>query len=173
MANRMDQLIVHDREQTKRIPDRRSTSSIGQTEQTLSRMKRVENGVDRRTTLVELAQRESPPLPSRPPTAQSLAPFLRWVGGKQKILHELQNCLPGDVASRYYREPFAGAAALFFALAPGSGTLSDINAHLIDCYENVRKTPGIVSRHLDQHARSTSESHYYKVRKEYNSRGPS
>jgi len=67
-----------------------------------------------------------------------------------------------------YREPFAGGAALFFALRPARAVLTDANEHLIRCYAHVRTRPTLISRYLAQHARRTSESYYYAVRDKYN-----
>ena len=42
-------------------------------------------------------------------------PIVKWAGGKSKLLGELLARVPAHV--RTYAEPFAGGAALFFALA--------------------------------------------------------
>lgn len=105
--------------------------------------------------------------------SRSLRPFLRWAGGKQQILPQLRQFVPGDVADRRYVEPFAGAAALFFALTPERAALSDANGHLIDCYRSVSESPETVSRYVDQYATMTSEPEYYRIRDKYNSGRPS
>ena len=72
-------------------------------------------------------------------------PIVKWAGGKTRLLPELLQRIPKDV--RTYAEPFAGGAALFFALAPGldSGVrkvrravLADQNEELIACYRAVK-----------------------------------
>jgi DNA adenine methylase len=105
--------------------------------------------------------------------AEPLSPFLRWAGGKRQVLRQLRLFLPEDIENRHYREPFAGAAALFFSLSPKVATLSDANKHLIDCYQYVRESPGVVSNYLERHAQATSQRHYYTVREQYNSSAPS
>lgn len=73
------------------------------------------------------------------PLAQSVAaprPFLKWVGGKSRMLQELKSRLPAKF-NRYY-ESFCGGAALFFSLAPERATLSDANEELIITYTVVR-----------------------------------
>lgn len=64
------------------------------------------------------------------------APLLRWAGSKRKLLPKL---LPywSEQAKRYI-EPFAGSAALFFAISPKTAILSDINRELIETYRTVR-----------------------------------
>ena len=42
-------------------------------------------------------------------------PIVKWAGGKTKLLEPLTQRVPTQI--RTYAEPFAGGAALFFALA--------------------------------------------------------
>lgn len=95
-------------------------------------------------------------------------PFLRWIGGKQKLVKQLADRLPPDFDNHEYHEPFLGAASLFFNRVPQAAHLSDLNSHLIDCYCQVRDKPGLVARHLQRHARENSEEYYYEQRRAYN-----
>ncbi|MGH2397897.1 MAG: DNA adenine methylase [bacterium] len=104
------------------------------------------------------------------PDGDPLRPLLRWVGGKQQIVTKLVHYLPKDIFDRRYLEPFAGAASLFFRIAPSRAVLSDANPHLIACYECIRDNPLAVARELSCHARDSSEAHYYGVRRAYNRR---
>lgn len=104
------------------------------------------------------------------PDDDPLRPLFRWVGGKQQIVTKLVGYLPKDVFDRRYREPFAGAASLFFRIAPSRAVLSDANPHLIACYNCIRDNPLAVARELSYHERETSEAHYYHVRRAYNRR---
>ena len=67
-------------------------------------------------------------------------PFLKWAGGKTRLLPELVRRLPSAFAA--YHEPFLGSGALFFALHRlgrlGRVFLSDLNPELIDAYRAVR-----------------------------------
>ncbi len=67
-------------------------------------------------------------------------PFLKWAGGKTKLLDPLTKVLPEKIG-RYY-EPFLGGGALFFHLASlrrfETAVLGDFNPELINCYEVVR-----------------------------------
>lgn len=99
-----------------------------------------------------------------------LKPLLNWVGGKRNLVTRLRQLLPADILERTYREPFLGAASLFFALRPAKAVLSDLNEHLITCYESVRDAPSAVAAYLRDHARNNTADYYYRVRDEYNQR---
>jgi DNA adenine methylase len=64
-------------------------------------------------------------------------PFLRWAGGKQKLVKHLLPFLPPPNAFRRYFENFLGAGAVFFATGPIAAVLGDINRELMTCYEQV------------------------------------
>ena len=58
---------------------------------------------------------------------------IKWVGGKTRLLHELQSRLPPIVET--YFEPFCGGAALFFSSNFTNSHLNDFNSELINFYE--------------------------------------
>jgi len=66
------------------------------------------------------------------------SPFLKWVGGKSKLLPELEKHLPASLKTKRYHEPFVGGGALFFAAQPRRANLSDSNAELVHAYQQVR-----------------------------------
>jgi DNA adenine methylase len=68
--------------------------------------------------------------------APKLRPFLKWVGGKNRVLPQLKPLLPPRIGR--YHEPFVGGGAMFFSLQPREAHLWDINAELINCYEVTR-----------------------------------
>src|SRR6185369_15143267 len=72
--------------------------------------------------------------------------------------------------TRNYIEPFAGSAALFFALKPTRATLADLNGHLINAMRQVRDDPARVFTSLRQMDRS--ERTYYRVRSAFNKAAP-
>ena len=94
------------------------------------------------------------------PSTPRARPFLKWAGGKGRLLEQLRPLLPGRFA-RYF-EPFAGGAALFFDLRPEHAELTDINSELIDCYRAVRDKVEPVIGALKRHR--YDEAHYYRVR---------
>jgi DNA adenine methylase len=103
--------------------------------------------------------------------AAEASPIVKWVGGKSKLLPELIARLP-DRFGRYY-EPFAGGAAMFFAIAPrlaGGAVLNDRNPDLIATYRAVAKDVDAVIRRLEIHRKHHGEKHYYSVRERWNDR---
>lgn len=74
-------------------------------------------------------------------TDQRLArPVVKWAGGKSRLADRIVAFAPEKIDR--YVEPFAGGAALFFALSNGlrfrRAFLSDVNAELIHFYRTVR-----------------------------------
>lgn len=76
-----------------------------------------------------------------------MKPIVKWAGGKTKLLPELLARVPATIGT--YVEPFAGGAALFFALADAAAEgrkkprferaiLADKNEDLVACYRAVR-----------------------------------
>lgn len=96
-------------------------------------------------------------------------PFLKWAGGKTRLLPQLLDAAPRQY--RRYYEPFVGGGALFFALQPAEAVLGDDNSDLIETYRAVRSDlDAVVDRlrvHASEHARS---SYYYEVRDRWNLR---
>lgn len=63
-------------------------------------------------------------------------PFLKWAGGKGRLLEAYAPLFPSRF-ERYF-EPFVGAGAVFFYLAPAIAELSDMNSELVVSYQMVR-----------------------------------
>ncbi|HXU22776.1 MAG TPA: Dam family site-specific DNA-(adenine-N6)-methyltransferase [Tepidiformaceae bacterium] len=67
-------------------------------------------------------------------------PFLKWAGGKARLAPRIVASAP--VTFGRYHEPFAGAGAVFFALAEARpampAALSDANEALMECFRVVR-----------------------------------
>lgn len=93
--------------------------------------------------------------------------YLRWAGGKQRLISRLLPFTPTQLSGAYY-EPFLGAGSMFFALAPERGVLSDLNGHLVRSFMFVRDRPELVAQYLRSHAANSSKEHYYRVRETYN-----
>jgi DNA adenine methylase len=88
-------------------------------------------------------------------------PFLKWAGGKTRLLPTLRVSLPPKAFKRYF-EPFLGGAALFFDLAPNQAFLNDSNPDLINCYHIVRDRPDDLLAALK--CFKMTEPEYYKIR---------
>ena len=116
-------------------------------------------------------------MPAKPPVAQTRLPcvppasrpFVKWAGGKRRLLRDLQ----GDIPERFgrYHEPFVGGGALFFHLAgrrpPASepwAVLSDANRRLVRTYRAVRDQPKRLIERLREHAADHSKDSFYAVR---------
>ena len=89
-----------------------------------------------------------------------IKPFLKWAGGKTRLLPALRQSLPPRF-NRYF-EPFVGGGAFFFDLSPSDAVLGDSNPELMNCYEVVRERPDELIDALSGF--SVSESEFYKVR---------
>lgn len=77
-------------------------------------------------------------------------PFLKWAGGKTKLLLEIREHVP-TAMGRYF-EPFVGGGAVFFDLQDRSerfeATLSDTNGALMITYQVVRDEVDELARRL-------------------------
>jgi len=81
-------------------------------------------------------------------------PFLKWVGGKAKLLPDILPLLEVmrlRAGNGRYHEPFLGGGAVFFALRPKYAYLSDANPHLVRTYAGVEEDPAAVCRALDRY----------------------
>jgi len=95
------------------------------------------------------------------PRIATASPFLKWAGGKTELLPELIRRLPRSYNT--YWEPFLGGGALFFAQAPASAVLSDLNEELVNCYEVVKTSVDSLISELKGHRNTLS--HFLHVRK--------
>jgi DNA adenine methylase len=74
-------------------------------------------------------------------------PFLKWAGGKRKLVAQLLSRVPTSWTGRYF-EPFLGGGAMFFALNPDTAVLGDINQRLMRAYGGVRYDVEVVIEKL-------------------------
>jgi DNA adenine methylase len=89
-------------------------------------------------------------------------PFLKWAGGKGRLLSQYQSFFPKSFTTYY--EPFLGGGAIFFRLLPSQAVLTDINPELVNVYCCVRDQAEAVISLLEQHSRLHSSEYYYQVR---------
>lgn len=84
-----------------------------------------------------------------------IKPFLKWVGGKSRLVNQLLPMMPNGY--NIYREPFLGSGALFFALQPKRAILSDSNADLINTFVQLRdRSEDLI------YVLNALQKHYYK-----------
>ena len=88
-------------------------------------------------------------------------PFLRWAGGKNWLLKNLNDYLPKNGFNNYI-EPFLGGGSIFFYLSPKDAILSDLNNELIETYCVLRDSVGPIIDVLQTY--SNTESFYYQIR---------
>lgn len=88
-------------------------------------------------------------------------PFLKWAGGKRWLASV---GVPRPASFERLVEPFAGSAAVFFALSPKRALLSDINDDLINLYQVIKNYPNEIDRLLTLHHRRHSKDYYYRIR---------
>ena len=121
-------------------------------------------------------------------------PFLKWVGGKTQIIHDVMALFPKQIHN--YHEPFLGGGSVLLALLSDksitvSGRIyaSDINPHLIAIYKNIQHHPeqlieevrkitdayakcsgSVVNRApvSIQEAMTSPESYYFWIRSHFN-----
>ena len=106
-------------------------------------------------------------------------PFLKWVGGKRKLIPQLEPKFPKFVKSNEftYVEPFLGGGAMFFYLISKykvkKAYLNDLNDKLIDTYINVRDNSDKLIKALKKlqssyYKASDKKDFYLKKRTEFN-----
>ena len=105
------------------------------------------------------------PSPSSPPTVPA-RPFLKWAGGKGRVLSQYVSYFPEF--STYY-EPFLGGGAIFFHLQASSSSMSnaflmDINEELVNVYRCIRDQVEAVIDRLIVHQHHHGSEYYYQIR---------
>ncbi len=96
------------------------------------------------------------------------SPFIKWVGGKGRLLPLLTPMLPPGVDRMRHVEPFVGGGALFFHRRPVRALLCDVNPSLVDTYTAIRDEVDEVIGHLGALAARHGDGSYYAVRERYN-----
>jgi len=89
-----------------------------------------------------------------------IKPFLKWAGGKTRLLAALRQSLPPRF-NRYF-EPFVGGGAFYFDLSPRVAVLGDSNPELMNCYEVVRDQPEELIESISK--LRVSEPEFYRLR---------
>ena len=94
-----------------------------------------------------------------------IKPFIRWVGGKSRLVSRILPHVPTDI--RNYYEPFLGGGAVFLACASrvsGRSYLADLNEHLIAAWVAMRDYQSELRPLLDWYLANDSKEFYYEVR---------
>ncbi|AFY57091.1 DNA adenine methylase Dam [Rivularia sp. PCC 7116] len=91
-------------------------------------------------------------------------PFLKWAGGKSKLIPQIRIYLPEAQTYKNYYEPFLGGGAVFFHLQPYAAMLTDVNSELIDTYNCVKNNLEELISLLKIHENNHSKEYYYSLR---------
>lgn len=94
-----------------------------------------------------------------------IKPFIRWVGGKSRLLARILPHVPTSI--RNYYEPFLGGGAVFLACASrvsGRSHLADLNEHLVAAWVAMRDHQSELRPLLDRYLVNDSKEFYYEVR---------
>lgn len=96
---------------------------------------------------------------------ETVKPFLRWVGGKTRLLPKILPHLPEKIGN--YHEPFLGSGAIFFAIQSrilGTSYLSDLNEELFNIWSIVKDDPERLLFGLQAYRGRDNEEEYYIIR---------
>lgn len=110
-------------------------------------------------------------------------PFLKWAGGKGKLLTQLENFFPRQLDGRpfTYVEPFVGGGAMLFHILNkhpeiSQAIINDLNSHLIVSYRTIKDHPHelierlflLEKKYLDLKGEEEKKSFYLDVRDIFN-----
>jgi len=96
-------------------------------------------------------------------------PFVKWAGGKARLVPVLLAHLPPHADELRHVEPFVGGGALFFARRPARALLADSNRRLMDAYQAIQQAVDGVIGGLEVLATGHSVMRFEEVRELFNS----
>lgn len=95
-------------------------------------------------------------------------PFLKWPGGKFRLLSQILAHLP---KKRCLVEPFVGAGSIFLNTGFSHCVINDINPDLMNLYQYLQSTGLASLKHLESFFQSENNqaARYYQLRARFNS----
>ena len=99
----------------------------------------------------------------------SIAPFVKWAGGKRQLIPQIRERMP-EKYNDYY-EPFVGGGAVIFDLLPANALINDINKALINTYRTICNESDAFLKEvnrLDNDMWEDGKKYYYSIREHYN-----
>lgn len=99
----------------------------------------------------------------------SVAPFVKWAGGKRQLIPQIRERMP-ETYNRYF-EPFVGGGAVVFGIRPSKALINDINRALINVYQRICNDPEEFLREIkkiDSEMWEDGKQYYYSIREHYN-----
>lgn len=111
------------------------------------------------------------------PSITPATPFIKWVGGKTRLLPELRKRMPKRIGT--YVEPFVGGGALFFDMQPAYAILNDVCPMLVNLYITIRDNKDELVDSLNCYEKeyntltsiNAKKGFYYQYRVKFNARG--
>ncbi len=99
-----------------------------------------------------------------------MKPFLKWAGGKYRIIHRIKEQLP---PGNRLVEPFVGSGAVFLNTGYPSYLLSDSNADLINLFQVLKEEGEAFVEYCHGYFTPAlnREEEYYRLRSEFNRTG--
>ncbi len=96
-----------------------------------------------------------------------IRPFLKWPGGKYRLVPTLQHHLP---ASRFLVEPFVGAGALFLNASHPEIIVNDINPDLINLFRLLQTSSSTFIKEAQKLfvTKNNRKAVYYRLRQRFN-----
>ncbi len=96
-------------------------------------------------------------------------PFLKWAGGKYRLVPILQKCFPKN--KKRFVEPFVGSASVSLNVSYGEYLINDYNEDVSNIFSVLKEHEGKFISDACQmfsHKNNTQEK-YYEFREEFNS----
>jgi len=105
-----------------------------------------------------------------------LKPFIKYCGGKSRLLPYIFEHLPDLTTINNYFEPFVGGGSVFFGFYSNDKyhnykrqyTISDINNNLINCYEIIKNNINQLIIELKKDIYKNEKTNYYTCRNRFN-----
>ncbi len=105
---------------------------------------------------------------SPPASSQNfIRPFLKWAGGKYRLLPRIINSLP---AGKRLIEPFAGSGAVFLNAGFKDNLIADANPDLVTLYQVLQQHGERFINHVETlfTAETNNREFYYRLREAFN-----
>lgn len=91
---------------------------------------------------------------------KSIAPFVKWVGGKRQLITHIAKLMPKKFT--HYYEPFVGGGAVLFGLQPKKAVINDVNSELINVYSTIKNN--LEELILDLQTHKNEADYFYEIR---------
>lgn len=96
-----------------------------------------------------------------------LKPVLKWAGGKQNLLQELNKVFDlFDFKDHTFFDVFVGGGSVFLNVQNRKVVINDYNRELINVYKTIRDCPSELIKVLKKHNKNNSKDYYYFIREQ-------